>query len=78
MRPMSTRDDLLADIEAFLVRHDMAASTFGRLAVKSHKFVWRLRSGKDVTTSSADAARQFMTGYQGRKARPNEAAVSAA
>ena len=74
LRRMSTREQLLAEIEAFLTRHNMAASTFGRMAIKSHKLVYRLREGKDITTSSADAVRAFMASYApDRASRRSEA-----
>ena len=75
---MSTRDQLLAEIEAFLACHNMAASTFGRLAINSHKIVHRLREGKDITTASADQLRAFMRDFPAeRKPRPSEAVVAA-
>lgn len=57
---MTDQEKLLADIEAYLSLHGMAASTFGARAVQDGKFVARLRAGKDVTLRTADRVRAFM------------------
>lgn len=57
---MTDQEKLLADIEAYLSLHGMAATTFGARAVQDGKFVARLRAGKDVTLRTADRVRAFM------------------
>ena len=41
---MMTNATLLADINRFLARHDMAPSTFGRLFLRNPNFVFDLES----------------------------------
>ena len=60
----STRDILMADIEAFLLRYDMAHTTFGKRAVNDVAFVQRMREGKDPRGSTIDAVRKFMDSYR--------------
>ena len=66
---MTAREQLLADIEAFLVEHDMPASTFGRLAANDTALVHRLRKGTDVRLHTADSLRLFMKAYKPPKRR---------
>jgi predicted MarR family transcription regulator len=60
---MSTREKLLADIEAFMKRHDMPHSTFGARALNDRMFVSRVRAGMDVRTRHLDTVRQFMADW---------------
>ena len=57
---MSARDQLLADIEAFLEQTGMKATPFGVQAAGERGFVTRLRQGGDVTLSTAERVRDFM------------------
>lgn len=61
---MTTRDALLAEIEAFLHRHGVAASEFGRAALNDTSLVKRLRDGADVRLSTADRIRDFIRSYK--------------
>ena len=54
---------LLDAVEAFLVDHDMAPTTFGIRAVNDAKLVANLRAGLDVRTRTADRIRDFMKEY---------------
>lgn len=60
---------LLAEIDAFLARHAMPASTFGTLAVNDGKLVDRLRRGGRVWPETEAAIRAAMAGYQGPQKR---------
>jgi hypothetical protein len=51
---------LLTEIESFLARHEMAATTFGLYAARNTRLVTRLRDGGDVTTATADQIRSFI------------------
>lgn len=55
---------LLAEIEKFLARTGMRASTFGHKTTKDGKTVDRLRRGKTVTLETAAAIRRFMAHYR--------------
>lgn len=66
---MSTRDQILAEIEAFLVRHDMSAGTFGIKCMRNPSFVYRLRNGQGILDSSIDKVRAFMADYDRPLAR---------
>lgn len=57
---MSSHDELLAEIEAFLTRSGVSATTFGNRCVNDGKLVPRLRSGSSVTLPTADHIRDFI------------------
>lgn len=57
---MNEDQKLLRDIDAFIARHAMAESTFGRLAVNDGKMVGRLRSGGSITLKTLARVRAFM------------------
>lgn len=60
---MTDRDHLLEEIERFLDKTGMAASTFGRETVNDSSLMTRLRAGYDVRTRTADKCRTFMREY---------------
>lgn len=66
---MTARDQLLAEIEAFLIAHDMPSSTFGKLFSNDTAFVSRFRAGATVRLDTADRLRLFMKLYQAPKSR---------
>ena len=47
-----TQRVLIAEIESFLARHDMAESTFGLRAVNNGKLMSRLRKNGSVTINT--------------------------
>ena len=53
-------EDLIARIEAYCRREEIAESTFGRRAVNDGKFVGRLRDGKRVTTATISRVEAFL------------------
>lgn len=57
---MNHTDQLLNEIEAFLGRTGMAATTFGQKAILNSKLVDRLRKGGTVTLQTAETIRDFM------------------
>lgn len=61
---MTTRDALLAEIEAFLERSGVAASEFGRAVLNDTSLVKRLRDGADVRLSTADRIRAFIAAHK--------------
>ena len=63
---MSTRDEILAEIEAFLVRHNMSAGAFGIKCMRNPSFVYRLRDGQGIMDTTIDKARSFMRAYDKR------------
>lgn len=64
---ITARQKLLADVEAFLQRHEMNYTSFGRQALNDTAFVARLRAGKDLRFDTAEKVRQFMDEYPVRK-----------
>ena len=50
----------LAEIEAFLARERVAASTFGRAAIGDPSFVRELREGRAPSLRLVDRARAYM------------------
>jgi hypothetical protein len=67
-----TDHPLLSDIEAFRSEHDMAESTFGRLAVSDWKFIRDLRDGRRLWPETEAKVRTFMSTY-----RPEARSVAA-
>lgn len=55
---------LLTDIESFLTTHEMAATTFGDLALKDKHFVKQLRKGRRLWPETEGRVRQFMVTYR--------------
>lgn len=67
---------IIVDIDAFLKRHEMAESTFGRLAINDWKLVRSLRAGSRRIWPETEAkVRAFMAGY--RPSTPTSAAEAA-
>ena len=54
------RDKFLQEIEAFLRKHEMNATQFGRLALNDTNFVHRVRGGADIRLSTVEKVRSFM------------------
>lgn len=54
---------LLRKIEAFLRRHEMPATKFGRLAVKDPRFVLDLRNGREPRPATERRVEGFMEAY---------------
>ena len=53
-------NDLLSDIEAFLIERGLSGHRFGMLAVKNGRLVERLRSGCRVWPDTASKVRTFI------------------
>lgn len=66
---MSTRDQILSEIEAFLVRHRMSAGEFGVRCMRNPSFVYRLRRGQGILDSSIDRVRAYMATFESPLAR---------
>jgi len=66
---MTAREQLISEIEAFLERHQMYPTTFGRLAANDTALVSRLRNGASVRLDTADRLRKFMADYRPPKPR---------
>jgi len=60
VHPKSLGQELLAEIEDFLVETGMAPSKFGLGAASDSHLVHRLRRGLSVTLRTADKVRQYM------------------
>lgn len=76
---MSTREQLLKEMDAFLQQTGMTKSVFGTLAANDDKFVERVRAGSGFTVRTLDRVRKFMNDYKppkGGKSRPKKAAAS--
>lgn len=55
-----TQDELLTRIEAFLERHDIAETRFGRDAVNNPAFLRGLREGKSPTLDTLNKLKCYM------------------
>lgn len=62
----TAKAQLLADIEAFIAKHDLRASYFGRDVCGDFSLVNRLRRGGDVRLETADKIRRYMADYKPR------------
>lgn len=60
----SLHEQFLAEVERFLTKAPMAASTFGRKVNGSPNFVYDLRKGRNCGTSTVDAVRDFMKAHK--------------
>ncbi|MGA7711471.1 MAG: hypothetical protein WCA81_06185 [Rhizomicrobium sp.] len=62
---MTTQDDLLAEIEAFLARPDvdLPVTGFGRAVMHDGKFVADLRKGRRGWPETAEKIRAFIRDY---------------
>lgn len=54
---------MLSEINVFLLRHDMAETKFGRLAVGDPRLIGDLRNGRDLRPNTKSRVRAFMEGY---------------
>ncbi len=57
---MSTKDQFLAECEAFIAASGVTASSFGRKSLGDPSFITRLRRGADVSANTMDKVRAFM------------------
>ena len=57
---MTITEQLLAEIEAFLVQHDMRPTTFGEMACRDRHLVRWLRQGRGITTNRYEQIKTFM------------------
>jgi len=60
----TARAQLLAEIEAFIAKHDIRASYFGRDVAGDFSLLNRLRRGGDVRLETADKIRRYMADYK--------------
>ena len=65
---MTITEQLLAEIEAFLMSHDMRPTQFGELACRDRHAVRRLREGHSITTRRYEQLKSFMRSYASKAA----------
>jgi hypothetical protein len=65
----TSREQLLAEIEAFIANHAMSATAFGEIVINDRHLVRRLRAGGSVTLDTWDRIRAFMADYKPMRAR---------
>jgi hypothetical protein len=71
---MTTLERLTADIDAFMLKHDMHPTKFGTLAVGDRAFVFRLSVRKGVRSDTIERVYAFMDNYKPEgKLRPKQA-----
>lgn len=73
---MSTREKILAAIDAFIARHEMPQSQFGIEAMGDPSFVMRLRAGGQLRSDTIDKVEEFMRDY--KQARPKSRPLAGA
>lgn len=61
---MKLREQIAAEIEAFLEESGMPPATFGRKAMSDPTFVWKVRNGHDVRSSTIDRVREYIANYK--------------
>jgi hypothetical protein len=59
-----TQEELLAKVEAFCIRHEMAETRFGRDSVNNPNFIRGLREGKSPTLDTLNKVQEFMAGVE--------------
>jgi hypothetical protein len=72
---MDEIEALIEEIETYCRLHEMAESTFGRVAVNDGKFVGRLRSGSNLTSKTLARVRDFIVNNPGNASSKGNAAV---
>lgn len=77
LRPMRTRDHLLAQIDSFLSRERMSARAFSLLVGRDHKWLSRLRRGM-VTLQSIERAEAVLRGEIAQPPPPKRGGVDCA
>lgn len=65
----TAREQLLAEIEAFIARHDIRASYFGRDIAGDFSLVHRLRRGSGVRLETVDRIRRYIADYDAKHKR---------
>lgn len=74
---MSTsREVLLGEVESFLETTGMSPSVFGEKLMNDRHLVRRLRAGREVTLTTADRIRDFISDHQTEKSKRSEARVA--
>lgn len=66
---MTERDPILPAVEAFLNKHLMGETIFGRDAAKDTHLVYDLRDGRKLRRKLRAKIEQFMKAYRNGKAR---------
>jgi hypothetical protein len=61
---MSTRDELIAEIDAFLLRAGWNDYEFGIRVMNDKAFLHRLRRGRSIRLDTIDKVRAFMRGWK--------------
>lgn len=69
-----TRAEIIAAIEAFAKRHNIAPATVTSRAVGNSRLYARMLSGGDCTTEIAQRLRDYMDGHPARTESPEDAA----
>lgn len=68
-RPMQNPTQiLLAEIEAFLDRHDMHPTCFGLGAINDGRVVFNMREGRDLRWKTQERIRAYMARVDAEKA----------
>lgn len=62
--PMDPQVQLLSEVEAFLLTHPMADTTFGLRAVNDGKFMGRLRAGENMTLATLKRVQRYIRDSQ--------------
>jgi predicted transcriptional regulator len=75
---MSSKEQLLAEVETFLREAGITQSQFGQAAVNDRSFVSRLRKGSDVRLETADRVRAFIVAYSPHSGNGRSVGASAA
>ncbi len=64
-------ETVLEDVEAFMLTHGIAPTTFGKMVMNDGHLVFELRRKCNVTIGKLDRVRQFMHDY-----RPTQRKIS--
>lgn len=66
---MSTRTQIITEIEAFLKETGMTPTSFGQEATKDRALMITLRKGRDPKASTVDKIREYIAKERTRRAR---------
>ena len=60
----SIREQLISEIDKYLVAHEMHPTDFGKAALKDPNFVFDIREGRNPSSKTIDKIRLFMAAKQ--------------
>lgn len=75
----NARTRFIAEIESFMSKHGLEATTFGKMCLNDTAFLHKLREGRNPRLDTVEEVRAWMADYKARKqARPKSRPLAGA